>query len=214
MSYKMYYIFLIALLLSPSSYGSEHSETWKVLEVLSGDTLIMSDARHQSRFVHLMGIRSEPLSSPLGQAAKRATEKVILGQLGYLRIGREGTTHLLGQVSTLRGQDVGASLLKEGLAVMESSELDLLPVSLRAFYPIVQSQAERAGLGIFSGSDVGHYYLTPSDRRALQIDRIQEPRVNGAADPKNEDWNRTEAHAQPDSGKSPGLDPQDWRRHY
>ena len=127
--------FLTALLLALAALhyiarlasGAERFEA-RVVRVIDGDTLVAAgtiglfDGLSFEREVRLRGIDAPELSGDCPAEITRAIEaknalkklagdKVILTDMGRDKFGR-----LLARVLTIRGRDIGAILIKEGLA--------------------------------------------------------------------------------------------------
>ena len=124
----------------------------QVEQVVDGDTLVLVDGRH----VRLIGINAPEIGrdgaadEPLAQAARKELERLVRGRDIVLVTGRESRDHygrLLAHVQLLDGRNVQELLLAAGLGAAIAIPPNL---SRQAEYQLAETQARRAGLGIWA----------------------------------------------------------------
>lgn len=105
-------IFIILDLLSPAQ-SSEKAYTARVTYVIDGDTFVLDGQRARIR---IWGINTPEIGKNGAREATRALQRMILGQrVKVLPKGQDRYGRQVAQVF-IRGHDVGAELLRRGLA--------------------------------------------------------------------------------------------------
>lgn len=154
---------LVVLVVCPSAHADSPSDLpdggqARVLSVLDGDTVVLANARH----VRLVGIQAPKLplgrpnfkAWPLGEDAKAALEKMVLGKMLTLRLApapedRHGRVlaHVTTQAAAVGDLWLQGEMLKRGLArVYTFPDNRILATEMLA----LERQARGDGIGIWA----------------------------------------------------------------
>ncbi|MES9957206.1 MAG: thermonuclease family protein [Sedimenticola sp.] len=116
------------------------------IKILSGEQLLLTTGNKVVHRIEIRGIRVPPLTSYLGQSAKRHLRMLTAGHLiQVVDIGQQNPDLLKGRL-LYGGSDLGFRMIKAGLAVTEPSELRKQDLPA---YQQAQQQARNSGIGIW-----------------------------------------------------------------
>jgi endonuclease YncB( thermonuclease family) len=174
--------------------GSHSADLAQVSQVLKGDTMIVVffntkavDGR-EMKYIHLVGVDAPELNQAYGQEARSSLASMVLNQKVQIIRIKEIGNHVLARVYA--GQrDPGAELVRNGLAVPKFDEVSGLGSVQKAAYETLAERARFKKIGLWKDGDL-FFAQSPSAFRKLELDRVDQQRINGAADPKFEGFER------------------------
>ncbi|MES9868983.1 MAG: thermonuclease family protein [Sedimenticola sp.] len=138
---------LVALLFFAADVVAQQQELdGYPIKILSGDQLLLTTGNKKVHRIKIRGIRVPPLTSYLGQSAKRHLRMLAAGHLIQVTDIRQDDPDLLKGRLRYGGSDLGLRMIKAGLAVIEGSELREQDIPV---YQQAQRQARNSGIGIW-----------------------------------------------------------------
>lgn len=186
-----------------SNTGFAYSKTYeaKITEVLKGDTFVFTDRNGNAGYLYLVAVDCPELNQEGGLNSKQFSESKILGKTVVVdEVEREGNKVYAFVRAAFGERDLGSQLLMSGNAWYDEDEADRLSVSKKSSYSVLFDAARAKKVGIWrSGSFMRFNAVNPKSFRALERDKLDQQRVNGAEDPKYSGFGRRRHHQIPAS---------------
>ncbi|OOZ35916.1 hypothetical protein BOW51_09780 [Solemya velesiana gill symbiont] len=135
------------MILPSALAGQNQGITGYSIKVLSGDRFLFTPGDKAIYRIKLQGVQAPPVSSYLGQAAKRHLGMLVSGHLIEISNLHQGNDNTITGKVTYGGSDISLRMLKAGLAVETTAEIRS-PSEVQQ-YKNAQKQARDRQLGIW-----------------------------------------------------------------
>ena len=142
------YFLLVLLLLLNSATANASSLFGKVIEVNSGDVITISNLNRPVR-VRLLGVDAPELDQEFGDVAKKHLADLIYNKSVLVEYAGISGDHSLNGRVLLEGADVGAQMIRDGVAWVDPSNERRLSETDREVYEQSELAARLEGRGLW-----------------------------------------------------------------
>jgi endonuclease YncB( thermonuclease family) len=123
----------------------DNLKTARVVDVVSGDTVVVLTAENQHVWIRLHGIDAPEEKQPFGDAAKQYTANQCIGRIVLYRVvGIDIYERVLANVYLEDGSELNLKILAAGLAWYDQRHAQ------RQAYADAEAQARKAGSGLWA----------------------------------------------------------------
>jgi len=190
---KLFCSFILTLLMTQLSFANM-AETFLINKVLKGNSFIGTNQSGMALYIFVAGVDCADRTDKNNFILATNYANKLINQQVFVRVTQQAGNRVLAEVNTSPnggGQDFGSQLLQNGYCWYRNIDADQLDASLSSAYPLLQQMARTSRRGIWNNATGTAYFTTdPSSWRCLNLDQVNQQRVNGTPDPKNEDFNR------------------------